>query len=68
MLYSYTSIEFIEYSSDMTIIFFTYHITYMYADDFVLYLSGNNWDNMRRKIQENLFSFLAWGELNWPER
>ena len=30
----------------------------MYADDCVLYLSGNNWDSIRDKIQEH------WGELN----
>ena len=36
----------------------------MYADDCVLYLSGNNWDVMRPKIQEDLECFEHWGELN----
>ena len=36
----------------------------MYADDCVLYLSGNNWDLMRQKMQEDLNCFEHWGELN----
>ena len=36
----------------------------MYADDCVLYLSGNNWDTMRPKMQEDLDCFEHWGELN----
>ena len=36
----------------------------MYADDCVLYLSGNNWDNIRVKIQEHLDCFERGGELN----
>ena len=36
----------------------------MYADDCVLYLSGNNWDIMRDKVQEDLDCFEHWGELN----
>ena len=36
----------------------------MYADDCVLYLSGNNWDNMRVKIQKDLDCFEHWGLLN----
>ena len=33
----------------------------MYADDCVLYLSGNNWDTIRGKIQEDLDCFEHWG-------
>ena len=36
----------------------------MYADDCVLYLSGNNWDSIRIKIQEDLECIEHWGELN----
>ena len=36
----------------------------MYADDCVLYMSGNNWENIRKKIQEDLDCFEHWGELN----
>ena len=36
----------------------------MYADDCVLYLSGNNWESVRRKIQDDLDCFEHWGELN----
>ena len=36
----------------------------MYADDCVLYISGNNWENMRNRIQEDLDCFEHWGELN----
>ena len=36
----------------------------MYADDCVLYLSGNNWESIRVKIQEDLECFEHWGELN----
>ena len=36
----------------------------MYADDCVLYLSGNNWENMRIKMQEDLDCFEHWGLLN----
>ena len=36
----------------------------MYADDCVLYLSGNNWVTIRAKIQEDLDCFEHWGELN----
>ena len=36
----------------------------MYADDCVLYRSGNNWDNIRVKLQEDLDCFEHWGELN----
>ena len=36
----------------------------MYADDCVLYLSGNNWNVMRPKLQEDLDCFEHWGELN----
>ena len=36
----------------------------MYADDCVLYLSGNNWMNIRVKMQEDLECFEHWGELN----
>ena len=36
----------------------------MYADDCVLYLSGNNWGTMRLKLQEDLDCFEHWGELN----
>ena len=36
----------------------------MYADDCVLYLSGNNWQTIRYKIQEDLECFEHWGELN----
>ena len=36
----------------------------MYADDCVLYLSGNNWSTIRNKIQEDLDCFEHWGELN----
>ena len=36
----------------------------MYADDCVLYLSGNNWLNIRNKMQEDLDCFEHWGELN----
>ena len=36
----------------------------MYADDCVLYLSGNNWESVRVKIQEDLDCFEHWGELN----
>ena len=36
----------------------------MYADDCVLYLSGNNWANIRVKMQEDLECFEHWGELN----
>ena len=36
----------------------------MYADDCVLYLSANNWNVIRRKIQEDLDCFERWGELN----
>ena len=36
----------------------------MYADDCVLYLSGNNWVTIKAKIQEDLDCFEHWGELN----
>ena len=36
----------------------------MYADDCVLYLSGNNWESIRVKIQEDLECFEHWGDLN----
>ena len=36
----------------------------MYADGCVLYLSGNNWQSIRNKIQEDLDCFEHWGELN----
>ena len=36
----------------------------MYADDCVLYLSGNYWLSIRAKIQEDLDCFEHWGELN----
>ena len=36
----------------------------MYADDCVLYMSGNNWDTIRNRIQEDLDCFEHWGELN----
>ena len=36
----------------------------MYADDCVLYMSGNNWENIRKKIQEDLDCFEHWRELN----
>ena len=36
----------------------------MYADDCVLYLSGNKWDIMRPNLQEDLDCFERWGELN----
>ena len=36
----------------------------MYADDCVLYLSGNNWPTIRNKLQEDLECFEHWGELN----
>ena len=36
----------------------------MYADDCVLYLSGNNWRTIRDGMQEDLDCFEHWGELN----
>ena len=36
----------------------------MYADDCVLYLSGNNWENIKGKIQDDLDCFEHWGLLN----
>ena len=36
----------------------------MYADDCVLYMSGNNWESIRNTIQEDLDIFEHWGELN----
>ena len=36
----------------------------MYADGCILYLSGNNWQSIRNKIQEDLDCFEHWGELN----
>ena len=36
----------------------------MYADDCVLYMSGNNWGSIRTKLQENLDCFEHWGEIN----
>ena len=36
----------------------------MYADDCVLYLTGNNWESIRLKLQEDLECFEHWGELN----
>ena len=36
----------------------------MYADDCVLYLSGNNWLNILAKMQEDLECFEHWAELN----
>ena len=36
----------------------------MYADDCVLYLSGNNWRNIRSRLQDDLECFEYWGELN----
>ena len=36
----------------------------MYADDCVLYLSGNNWHSIRRKLKEDLQCFEHWGGLN----
>ena len=35
-----------------------------YADDCVVYMSGNNWESIRTKIQEDLDIFEYWGELN----
>ena len=36
----------------------------MYADDCVLYITGNTWGTMRHKLQEDLDCFEHWGELN----
>ena len=36
----------------------------MYADDCVLYLSGNNWLGIKQQLQEDLDCFEHWGELN----
>ena len=36
----------------------------MYANDCVLYLSGNNWPRIGNKLQEDLECFEHWGELN----
>ena len=36
----------------------------MYADDCVFSLSGNNWENIKGKIQDDLDCFEHWGLLN----
>ena len=36
----------------------------LYADDCVLYLSGNNWLGIKQRLQEYLDCFEHWGELN----
>ena len=42
-----------------------YYVKYsMYADDCVLYITGNTWQSMRHKLQEDLECFEHWGELN----
>ena len=53
---------FIFYMNDITDKLFHVKLR-MYADDCVLYLSGNNWDIMRPKIEEDLECFEHWGEL-----
>ena len=54
---------FIFYMNDIVGILYYVKVS-MYADDCVLYLSGNNWRNIRTNLQEDLDCFAHWGELN----
>ena len=36
----------------------------LFADDCVLYLSGNNWLNVQRKIQTDVNAFIEWTHRN----
>ena len=54
---------FIFYINDCFKILKNAHIT-MFADDCVLYLSGNNWNNLYEKLQTDLHRFVTWSKKN----
>ena len=54
---------FIFYINDCFKILKNAHIT-MFADDCVLYLSGNNWNNIYEKLQTDLHRFVTWSKKN----
>ena len=54
---------FIFYINDCFKILKNAHIT-MFADDCVLYLSGNNWNNIYEKLQNDLHRFVNWSKKN----
>ena len=56
-------LRFIFYRNDIVDNLFFVKLS-MYADDCVLYLSGNNWLTIKNKFQEDLECFERWGELN----
>ena len=37
----------------------------MFADDCVIYQSGNNWDVVRRKIQSDMDNIVSWTDKNF---
>ena len=39
----------------------------LFADDCVIYLSGNNWENIHRKIQMDFDAIIEWTLHNIPK-
>ena len=54
---------FIFYINDCIKILRNVHIT-MFADDCVLYYTGNNWNNVHERMQDDLNRFVAWCTAN----